>query len=195
MGFSVGGNVLLKYLGEEGDAAGASLAAAVAISVPFDLAGGARHLEATAMGGFYARYFLRSLRRKVREKEELLAPLVDLDAALGARTLWEFDDAVTAPLHGFRDAREYYQLAGSGPLLNHIRVPTLLVHAYDDPFLPSGAIPLAAIRAAPALTEAFTPRGGHVGFLAGGVPGRPRFWAEEESSRFLRGYLLGQEPG
>lgn len=181
VGFSLGGNVLLKYLGETGDA---SLArAAVAVSVPFDLGAGATSME-RGMGRVYTARFLRTLRDKYLQKRPLIGDTVDGARVLSARTFREFDDAATAPLHGFRDAEHYYTASSSAHYLAGIRVPTLLLHSADDPFLPFEAIPRAAARDNPCITAAFTERGGHVGFVAG-TPWAPEFWAEAEAARFL----------
>jgi predicted alpha/beta-fold hydrolase len=110
---------------------------------------------------------------------------------LAARTFREFDDAATAPLHGFRDADHYYTASSSAHYLAGIRVPTLLLHSADDPFLPSDAIPRAAARDNPFITAAFTEHGGHVGFVAG-TPWAPEFWAEAEAARFLGEKLNGK---
>lgn len=192
IGFSLGGNVLLKYLGEAGEDAGRRLRAAVAISVPFDLTAGAATLERGLMGRIYTVYFLRNLRRKVRAKARLLDGHIDVQATLRARTLRAFDDAATAPLHGFADSADYYRRSSSAAYLERIRIATLLLQAEDDPFLPPDAIPRDAIARNPHLVAGFTERGGHVGFLTrGGGPGgrRLRFWAEEEAARFLAAHL------
>lgn len=190
MGFSLGGNVVLKLLGEREDGGSGLVDAAVAMSVPYDLGAGAELLERTPMGRVYARYFLRSLRRKALAKENLLDGRVDLAALRRARTLRAFDDAVTAPLHGFRDAGDYYRASSSASFLEGIGVPTLVLHSQDDPFLPPERIPSVAMEANPFLVSALTTAGGHVGFLEG-TPWRPRFWADEESARFLARMLLG----
>jgi predicted alpha/beta-fold hydrolase len=193
LGFSLGGNMLLRLLGELGATPPDELRAAVAVSVPYDLALGADMLERGIMGRFYGRYFLRSLKRKVRTKISLLRDVIDVDRALTARTIREYDDAVTAPLHGFPSAAEYYARASSGQILAQIRVPTYLIHAEDDPFLPAGALPKAALEANPWLVAAFSGRGGHVGFLEGIGPGKARFWVEEEAARYLAD-VLGRAP-
>ena len=194
LGFSLGGNVLLRFLAEAGTGAPAapgSLGAAVAVSVPYDLAAAARMLGTGGMGRLYTHYFLKSLRTKVRAKRALLESTVDVEQALAARTLRDYDEAATAPLHGFRDAADYYRQASSGPVLGDIRVPTLLIHAADDPFLPADAVPAAAVERNPWLLGAFTRRGGHVGFISAGAPLRRRpFWAEAEAARYLS-HLLG----
>ena len=137
----------------------------------------------------YAKFFLRSLRAKAKAKRELLEGRCDVDGALSARTFREFDDALTAPLHGFADAETYYQESSAGPYLSRIRVPTLLIHALDDPIAPAGSIPRDRIAANPMLSTAFTERGGHVGFITGAVPWNVRFWAEETAAEFLRLHL------
>lgn len=185
VGFSLGGNVLLKYLGECGEAS--LVGAAVAVSVPFDLAAGATSME-RGMGRFYTRRFLGSLRVKYEGKRALIGDAVDARRVLGARTFREFDDAATAPLHGFRDAAHYYAASSSAGFLAGIRVPTLLLHSADDPFLPADAIPRAAARENPCITAAFTEHGGHVGFV-GGTPWAPEFWAEAETARFLDAWI------
>ncbi len=194
IGFSLGGNVLLKFLGEEGAAAGKRLGAAVAISVPFDLATGVDAIERGVMSRIYIEYFLRSLRGKVRAKLDQLRPLVNVDAALRARTLRHFDDAVTAPLHGFADSADYYHRSSSARYLEDIRVPTLLLQAEDDPFLPAHALPRAAVARNPYLVPGFSRDGGHVGFISG-TPWAPRFHAEEAAARFLsRAATAGAHP-
>jgi predicted alpha/beta-fold hydrolase len=184
IGFSLGGNVLLKYLGEEGDAAARRLAGAVAVSVPFDLGAGARSMERSVMGRFYMGHFMKSLVSKAVAKRTLLEGRIDLARVAAARTFREFDDAATAPLHGFASADDYYARSSSGPLLPRIRVPTLLLHAMDDPFLPAAVLPVSAIEANPCLLAGITATGGHVGFLHG-PPWALRFWAEEQAARYL----------
>jgi len=184
VGFSLGGNILLKMLGEREDGGRTLLDAAVVMSVPYDLAAGSSLLEKTAMGRMYSRYFLRLLKGKLRRKESLLEPLVDLEAAYRARTLRSFDDLVTAPLHGFVDAAHYYHTSSSARFISNVRVPALLLHAEDDPFLPAGAIPTREAAENPHIELNLHTRGGHVGFLEG-TPWRPRFWADEHAAHFL----------
>lgn len=193
LGFSLGGNVLLRFLGERAEEGRRLLDAAAAISVPFDLVRGIGRLEEGAMGRVYTHYFLRSLLRKSRAKEALLGPVLDLARLSASRTLREFDDVATAPLHGFDDAADYYRRASSAPVLDRIRVPTLLLHALDDPFLPSEAVPRSAVETNPFLLGVFPPTGGHVGFVERSPPWAPRFWAEREASRYLSKILDGAE--
>jgi uncharacterized protein len=181
-GFSLGGNALLKYLGEAGHAS--RVRAAVAVSVPYDLAAGAALLTRSLMGRFYTRRFLASLIGKAEQKADALAAHCDLDRIRRAQTFAEFDDAATAPLHGFAGAEEYYAQSSSGSFVEHIRVPSLLIHAEDDPFVPASAFPAAAVASNPVVQAVVTPGGGHVGFI-GGSPWAPDFWAERLVARFL----------
>jgi predicted alpha/beta-fold hydrolase len=185
VGFSLGGNVLLKLLGEEDDGGVALLEAAAVISVPYDLSAGVKYLEGTRLGQYYTNYFLKSLKKKILDKEELLAPLLDLPAVLETDTLQAFDDKATGPLHGFSGAEEYYARSSSNQFLPNIQLPTLLIQSQNDPFLPKRAIPHGVFQANPFLNALVTRGGGHVGFVAGGIPGRPHFWAEEQVRSFL----------
>lgn len=189
IGFSLGGNVLLKLLGEDAVGGAGLLHAAAAISVPYDLAAGCKLLEQSRMGRAYAGHFLRSLRSKVHSKGAMLEPLLDLDAVSEARTIWEFDDRATAPLNGFEDAEHYYRVCSSSGFLAAIRVPTLLLHAEDDPFLPVDSIPVQPLLENPRLSMVRKRHGGHVGFLEG-PPWALRFWADDEAARFLADQFL-----
>jgi predicted alpha/beta-fold hydrolase len=191
IGFSLGGNALLKYLGEEGDAA--RLRCAVAVSVPYDLGAGADHLDRSAMGRFYTRIFVKALVQKSQNKAEMIADSCDFERGIKAQSFREFDDAITAPLHGFAHADDYYEQSSSAQFLPRIRVPTLLLHAHDDPFLPAASIPYTNISRNRRLHGIITERGGHVGFIHG-TPFRPRFWAEETAARFLAERLLSSAP-
>jgi predicted alpha/beta-fold hydrolase len=188
-GFSLGGNVLLKFLGERGGSSqrNGTPAAAVAISVPFDLSAGAEWIE-RGFSRVYRWHLVRRLHRKVRHKVEILRAHVDVRRVLGARTFREFDDAATAPLHGFAGAEDYYRRSSSASFIGAIDVPTLVIHALDDPCVPPEAVPREALERNPAIDARISERGGHVGFVTG-PPWRPRFWAEREAARFLAGRL------
>jgi predicted alpha/beta-fold hydrolase len=188
IGISLGGNVLLKLLGDAGESARALVSAAAAVSVPFDLGAGSDELETGPMVRAYSRHFLRSMVGKVVAKAELVAPLVEVESVRAVRTMREFDHRATAPLHGFAGAAEYYAACSSAPVLDRIRVPTLVLHSRDDPFLPRSAVPERALASNPAITAVVLERGGHVGFVEG-APWAPRFWAEEEVARFLAAEL------
>jgi len=185
IGYSLGGNALLKYLGEEGEAARERVNAAAAISVPYDLGAGADALERTAIGRFYTSRFLRTLAGKALSKAALLDGRCDIDRIRRARTFREFDDAATAPIHGFAGADDYYSRCSSAAWLHRVRVPTLLIQSDDDPFQPGGGrIALDAAARNDFVEALVTERGGHVGFL-GGSPWRPSSWVEEIAAAWL----------
>ena len=193
-GFSLGGNVLLKWLGEHGEDLPPQVRAAVAVSVPFDLERGSRFIE-RGFARVYGRHFLRTLRAKARAKLEHDPGLFDAMALERARTLFDFDDAVTAPVHGFAGASDYYRRSSSLGFLSSIRRPTLLLSAYDDPFLPP-AVLREVERVAHGnrnLSVEFHQRGGHVGFISGRAPWAPRYYAEERVLGFLEAALTPRE--
>lgn len=175
VGVSLGGNALLKWLAESTDKQDEStsrrlLAAAAAVSAPFDLSAAERSLT-DGFNKIYARYFLRSLIPKALAKAARFPNLVDAHAIQRSRRLRDFDEAVTAPLHGYQNADDYYARASSGTVLEKIKTPTLLINAQNDPFLPRSALPQIADLPS-AITAEFLPHGGHVGFVSGAWPGR-----------------------
>jgi len=185
-GCSLGGNVLVKWLGEQGPRA--KVRAAAALSVPFDLKACARALDARdPMSFVYRTRFLRSLKRKAVEKAQRFPQQIDLARVRAARTLFEFDEALTAPVHGFAGAEDYWAQSSSGPYVERVRVPLLLLSAEDDPFIPAASLPRAAASANRSVTLETLPRGGHLGFVAG--PIRPWFWAEWRAAEFLAAHL------
>jgi predicted alpha/beta-fold hydrolase len=188
VGVSLGGNVLLKWLGEQGSAAPRQVVGAVGISVPFDLAACARVLDRGLSRAIYTANFLRTMRRKVVEKARRLGDFVDVAAARRSRTFAEYDQAVTAPLNGFADALDYWTRASSGHYVARIRRPTLLIGALDDPFIPAACLPDPSRLPANVQAE-FVPRGGHVGFIDGPWPWRARAWAEARAVTFLSSLL------
>jgi uncharacterized protein len=185
-GVSLGGNVLLKYLGERELRLSPQIRGAAAVSVPFDLEKGARYIS-EGFSRIYDRHFLRTLRRKALAKLDRYPDLFNSAELERARSIYEFDDAVTAPVHGFENAHDYYTRSSSLGFLERIRRPTLLLSAVDDPFLPSSV--LDEVRAIAknnrALTVEFPKRGGHVGFIGGRVPWRPIYYAEARVCEFL----------
>ncbi|MEE4271335.1 MAG: alpha/beta fold hydrolase [Thermoanaerobaculales bacterium] len=185
-GVSLGGNVLLKLLGESPEASG--LYAAAAWSVPFDLAAGSRFMERGFARNYVAR-LLRSLKAKVRARQAELGPHIDFERSLRATTFWEFDDAATAPLHGFDGADDYYRRSSSAGFIPAISTPTLILHSRDDPFLPAEAIPTDVMRDNPSVSPVITDHGGHVGHVSGGMPLGPHFWAERVIAEFLAARL------
>jgi predicted alpha/beta-fold hydrolase len=185
-GCSLGGNVLVKWLGEQGEAA--MVAAAAALSVPFDLALCADALDGPgAMAWVYRTRFLRSLKAKALEKAGRFADRLDAVKVRSARTLREFDEAITGPLHGFAGAEDYYAQSSSGPYVGRVRIPLLLLSAEDDPFIPPQCLPRAAASENPFVTLETTGKGGHLGFIAG--PLVPRFWAELRAIEFLASHV------
>jgi len=182
VGFSLGANMLLKYLGERGG--NTPLKAAVAISPPFDLGRGA-DLLAIGFNQMYTRLFLRRLQGKVTDKASEYRRLIDLPTVMATRTLREYDNAFVAPIYGFRDADDYYAQSSSGQYLAGIRTPTLIIRSKDDPFFDPADIPYEVLNSNPCLTPAITEKGGHVGFMEGWG----RFWAEREAARFLAGEM------
>lgn len=184
IGVSLGGNVLLKWLGEH---PGQQLVhAAAALSVPYDLGEGGAYME-SGLGPFYIRSFVRTLVEKARhivcEFPEMAAKL-DIDRIARSSTFRQFDDAATAPLHGLSGADEYYATCSSIRFLDQITTPVLCLSALDDPFLPPYVID--RVRALlPSTAELIvTKQGGHIGFVSGSLP-RPSYWAEELAVHFV----------
>ncbi|MBK5258726.1 MAG: alpha/beta fold hydrolase [Thermoanaerobaculia bacterium] len=178
-GASLGGNVVLKWLGENREQQFVS--AAATISVPYDLGAGAAFLESRA-GRLYVNGFLKTLKKKVVKVVAdfpELAEKVNVERALAAQTFREFDDAATAPLHGFADADDYYNRASSIHYLSRIATPTLCVSSADDPFLPREVLERVRAIASPYVDLRTTECGGHVGFVAGSMPWNCVYWAEE----------------
>jgi len=192
-GVSLGGNALLKWLGERGDAAG-FVRAAAAVCPPQDLHAGAVALS-RGFSRVYTRHFLSTLKRKSLGKLAQHPGLFDRERMLAARSFHEFDDVVTAPIHGFRDCRDYWTRSSCKPLLGGIRVPTLVLNALNDPFLPARA--LARRRQVSREVRLEYPReGGHVGFIGGAFPGNMR-WFSDRLLDFLgehAGLPAGAEP-
>jgi predicted alpha/beta-fold hydrolase len=189
-GVSLGGNVILKWLGEQGSSASGRVRAAAAVSAPFDLEAGSRHIS-QGFAKVYDRSFLRSLRAKALAKLVRYPDLFDREKLGRARTVYEFDDAVTGPVHGFSSARDYYEQSSSMGFLSRIGVPTLLLSSRDDPFLPRHVLKKVEAIADmnQLLSVEFHDAGGHVGFVAGSRPWRPVYYAEWRVFRFFDGTL------
>jgi predicted alpha/beta-fold hydrolase len=180
---SLGGNALLKWLGERGPDAVGILDAACAVSAPVDLAAAGAALE-RGFNRLYTWNFLRTLKRKGRQKLRTFPGLIDRTAMRSARTLRAFDDHVTAPLHGFVDASDYWRRCSSKPWLEHIVVPTLVLNARDDPFLPARALPQPS-GVSPAVTLEQPQHGGHGAFVSGPFPGSLG-WMPERALAFIQ---------
>ncbi len=181
IGYSLGGNALLKYLGERGNSS--RLDAAAAVSVPFLLAEGAARLD-LGFSRVYQRYLLRSLQHKVMRKFTGRKPGFAREQVTRLSNFRRFDDHVTAPLHGFDGADDYYERCSSRGYLKDIHTPTLIIHSRDDPFMTPAAIP-AENELSDNVRLELSDRGGHVGFVSGRVPGRPAYWLEKRIPAFL----------
>jgi predicted alpha/beta-fold hydrolase len=181
VGYSLGGNVLLKWLGEQGPRA--PVAAAAAVSVPYTLSLAAERL-AKGLSRIYQRRLIADLRAKLQRKFSRGGSPIDLEFADTSRNFWEFDDRVTAPLHGFDGVHDYYTRSSSRQFLAGIRVPTLMLHAEDDPFMTPEVLP-SRDELSPAVQLEVSAAGGHVGFVHGKLPWRPHYWLEERIPAFL----------
>ncbi|MBJ6108375.1 alpha/beta fold hydrolase [Hymenobacter sp. BT523] len=180
LGFSAGGNVTLKYLGEDAGRVPAEVQRAAVFSVPTDLRASSIHIG-RPQNQVYMRRFLKSLRQKIRDKAALLPGEVDLDGLESLRNFPQFDDKYTAPMHGFDSADAYYQHASSGRYLSGIRVPTLLVNAQNDPFLPASCFPKEVAEQSPYVFLETPPDGGHVGF----AESNGEYYSERRAVEFL----------
>ncbi|HXF75462.1 MAG TPA: alpha/beta fold hydrolase [Methylomirabilota bacterium] len=167
---SLGGNMVLKWLGEAGSAASEVVESAAAVSTPFDLVAAAGALDSGIKRMLYTEHFLRSMRPKALAKIAAHDLPIDPRAVRASFTFRQFDDLFTAPIHGFRDALDYWRSCSSKRWLKEIKIPTLLVNAQNDPFLPASALPRPGDASAMVSLE-FPQTGGHVGFVAGKFPG------------------------
>ena len=184
-GVSMGGNILLKMIGEWGASAPEWVLAAAAISPLTDLPGSTILMERPATF-IYRRRFIRKLRNSMLRDAVRYQKYLDSEKVLQARTIRQFDEAFTVPLSGFSSAEEYYETQSSRLLLGEIRLPLFIVHSLDDPLLTSTALESGAARNNSSITLCLTKRGGHVGFLASGPdPGRDRHWAENRILDYL----------
>ena len=171
VGVSMGGNDLLKWLGEQGTQALSVVDRAVAVSVPVDLEIAAKQLDSGWNKQIYTRNFLRTMKRKVLAKIAAHGLELDPRAIRAVATFREIDSLYTAPAHGFGDAEDYWTRSSSKPWLRHIKVPTLLINARNDPFFPELALPTPG-EVSDAVTLEYPKSGGHVGFVSGRFPGR-----------------------
>lgn len=181
VGFSMGGNMALKLAGEWGASPPSHVRAVCAVSPPVKLDLCSKNIG-LPRNIVYERRFLRQLRAALRRKK---AAMPEFSASSGIPTpgsIWEFDELVTAPSFGFRDAKDYYRRCSAAGFLQSIRLPCLVIHAQDDPFIPFEAFDLAVLRENPWLSFLSPPNGGHVAFLA---RGRRRFWAQEQAMRYF----------
>jgi len=187
-GVSLGGNALLRWLGEQQHGAGI-VDAAASVSAPLDLAAGGAALS-TGFNRLYTRMFLETLKPKALAKLERFPGLFDRTALLASSDLYSFDNVVTAPLHGYRDTDDYWHRASAKHVLDDITVPTLVLNARNDPFLPDRHLPQTA---APAVTLEYPATGGHVGFATGPFPGH-NDWLPRRILHFFDARAKGISP-
>lgn len=181
VGVSLGGNVLLKYLGEYG--ADGMLETAIAISVPYDLAVAGQTLD-IGTAKIYQRHLLNSLQATFAEKVKLMELPIRIPEKHEIDSIYNFDDLVTAPIHGFKGADDYYTQCSSRQFIPDIRTPTLLIHAIDDPFMIPKVIPVKS-ELPPGVEMDLQPHGGHVGFIYGNVPLNANYWLDERVESYL----------
>lgn len=184
MGFSLGGNILMRYLAQYPDT---PLNAALAVSMPFELAKSADYLVP-----FYQHVLLRSLKRKIEAK---LGLGIEMPITLGAlkkiNSLRRFDAMVTAPTYDYASVDEYYEIASSRQLLKNIVCPSLILHAMDDPFVPLDSVP-SQTELSPEVTLEVSQHGGHMGFIKGGLPWKPSYWFTQRIMSFFEAHMGGQ---
>lgn len=184
VGFSLGANLLLKYLGEQ--RSNTPIQAATAVSPPSIFYAAHRNLKpvsAVAMPNVSYKIY-----KKTKNHAHIIGHKVDLERVQNAQTVREFDDALTAPLHGFRDANDYYKQNSSAQFIPDICVPTLILRAMDDPFF-ANDIPHTSIANNAYIYAGFTAYGGHVAFVEGKIPGRQHYWAERQAVRFIAHFI------
>ena len=181
VGFSLGANVLLKWLGET--AGQNPLCAAVAVSTPFDLHQSLMRIS-KGFSRVYQRHLLNSLCKKIQNKLQITSAVFPVPDLCQLQSLYDFDNQITAPLHGFVDAKDYYNKSNSRQFLHAIQVPTLLLQAKDDPFMTLDALP-SLLELSPMVKLELTERGGHIGFITGKLPGYPRYWLEKRIPGFF----------
>jgi len=180
VGFSLGGNLVLKYCGENGSAINTKISKVAAISVPVDLGAGSINIS-QPQNFIYQKNFLSSLTKKIKAKHQQFPNQINLSLLKQVKTLFDFDNLYTGPIHGFNDAMDYYAQCSSKQFLRDIKIPCLILNAQDDPFLPEECYPTLEAKDN-ALITLLTPKyGGHVGFVSKGE----NYWDEKVISQFL----------
>lgn len=185
VGYSLGGNVGLKLAGDYGDQPPVALRAVCAVSPTMDLSRCVDALERRE-NTLYEWNFVRNLKARMRRKARALPGRFNLDALDGVRTVRGFDEAFTAPHHGFKDAADYYYRASSLRVIDRVAIPTLIISAADDPFVPPDQFSHKAITTNPSVTTAISRHGGHCGFFTTPRPGFDGYWAEQRAIDFIR---------
>lgn len=183
VGYSLGASMLLNWLYEHGQ----WLVAASAVSTPFELATGAERMD-HGLSKLYQWHLISQMKRLIDRKTETVRLYIDLDKLSKARTFREFDEVVTAPLHGFKNAEDYYSRCSPRKILSHIRTPTLIIHAADDPLMTTEAIPHSN-ELSSALKFELCRHGGHCGFVSGDSPHHVVYWAEKRIASYFATFL------
>lgn len=184
VGFSLGGNLTVKYLGEEHHTKSDKIKAAVAISVPLDLSSCSYQMM-KKQNYIYSKRFLLTLIKKVKQKHELYPDDLDLKYIPMIKTVFDFDDFYTAPIHGFDGAEDYYQQCSSRHFISGIEIPTMIINALDDPFLADACYPTKEGESSKFVHLLYPKYGGHVGF---GGEGEKRYWSEKQTISFFKKY-------
>jgi predicted alpha/beta-fold hydrolase len=192
-GYSLGGNLALKLAGDFGDAAPPELRAVCAVSPILDIGACVRALE-RPQNIIYQWNFVRGLKRRMRRKADTHPGRFPIERLRDVRTVRQFDEYFTAPHFGFAGADDYYHRASALRVIDHIRVPTLVVTAEDDPFVPVGPFRDPAVTSNPNIRLIITRHGGHCGFVTAGAGGRDCYWAEERIMDFAREQLTVSPP-
>ncbi len=183
IGFSMGGNLTMLYLGKQAGQIPPWVKGAVGFSVACDLADASRQLD-RRVNALYMQRFLKSLHLKIKAKQAHFPTDLDDTDYHKIKTFRQFDDRYTAPIHGFADAADYWRRCSCRPWLTKIKIPVLLVNALDDPILADGCYPVDECRQNPHVTLETPRHGGHVGFVAFNSNGR--YWSEQRTLEFIR---------
>jgi predicted alpha/beta-fold hydrolase len=190
IGFSIGGNITLKYLGEQGENILPEIKASVCFSVPCHLESAAKHLS-KLQNRIYLNRFLNSLRKKLNEKSKLIPGMPDLNGIDKIRDFFEFDERFTAPMNGFKSAHDYWEKSSSIFFIEKIRIPTLLVNAKNDPFLPPECFPVNEAERNPFFFLEIPSSGGHCGFYERNEEGT--YWSEKRAVEFVRKFTVDND--
>ena len=184
MGFSLGGNVTLKYLSEQSKNIHKAIKKAVVFSVPMDLAECSRNINKLENWPYNFR-FIKTLKQKVLVKSKVFPETLKTENLKKTKTVWDFDDYYTAPIHGFKDAEDYYARCSAKFSVQDIAIPTLIVNAINDPLVPYKSLPIEAIEKMSNVILELSKEGGHCGFRPSKIPENGAYWSEERALRFL----------
>jgi len=190
VGYSIGGNIVLKWLGEQETRGAGLVHKAVVVSVPYDLMRSVEVLDRGFNREVYTRALLGGLKKKLAAKKKKFPNAIRYDQVEGCNTFTVFDREATAPLNGFKDEQDYWKKSSSKHFLKSIGVRTLLIHAEDDPFFPGRFLPLGDIDQSKFLEILLLPHGGHVGFVSGPAPWKQTFWLEDQILDFFKHKIL-----